>query len=149
VGAKASLSLKSRRGAAAPAPAAAAAPPKRWVLDAGAEGDEDALMDEDALLTAEEVAAAAPAAAAGGDDCEVGAAGRKACKNCSCGRAEAEAKGERVVLTQEMVDNPTSACGSCYLGDAFRCASCPYRGLPSFAPGQKVALPVGMLASDF
>lgn len=44
------------------------------------------------------------------DDCEVGASGRKACKNCTCGRADAEAKP--VKLTQEMLDNPVSSCGN-------------------------------------
>ena len=35
---------------------------------------------------------------------------RKACANCSCGRADAEARGEKVVLNGE--DNAQSACGS-------------------------------------
>jgi len=36
--------------------------------------------------------------------------------------------------------NTESACGKCYMGDAFRCASCPYRGVPAFEKGDKVKL---------
>ena len=62
----------------------------------------------------------------------------KPCKNCTCGRAQAEQqqqKGEKVDLS-----NFTGGCGRCYLGDAFRCANCPYRGTPAFKPGDKVDL---------
>lgn len=43
------------------------------------------------------------------DDCSTS---KKACANCSCGRAEAEAAGIQMKLTQAMIDNPQSACGS-------------------------------------
>ncbi|KAK8458093.1 hypothetical protein SEVIR_3G304350v4 [Setaria viridis] len=80
-------------------------------------------------------------------DCEVGAT-RKACKNCTCGRAEDEAKVQKLELTAEQVNNPQSACGSCGLGDAFRCGTCPYRGLPPFKPSEKVSLSGNFLAAD-
>ena len=46
-----------------------------------------------------------------GDDCEVGST-RKACKNCTCGRAEAEEKVEKLGLTMDQLNNPQSACGN-------------------------------------
>lgn len=44
-------------------------------------------------------------------DCEVGST-RKACKNCICGRAEAEQEVQKLGLTEDMLNNPQSACGS-------------------------------------
>lgn len=68
----------------------------------------------------------------------------KACANCSCGRKELEDDvGADEAKKQLENGKVRSACGSCYLGDAFRCDSCPYRGMPAFKPGAKVELSGG------
>ncbi|KAF7073125.1 hypothetical protein CFC21_078166 [Triticum aestivum] len=106
--------------------------------------DGNELIDEDSLLTEEDLKK--PQLPVVGD-CEVGAT-KKACKNCSCGRAEAEQKVEKLGLTAEQIDNPVSACGSCGLGDAFRCSTCPNRGLAPFKLGEKVTLSDNFLSAD-
>ncbi|KAF3341231.1 anamorsin [Carex littledalei] len=110
--------------------------------------EESDIIDEDSLLTEEDLTK--PQLPIGGD-CEVGKT-RKACKNCTCGRAEAEAEAEgklqKLDLTPDQINNPRSACGSCGLGDAFRCGGCPYRGLPPFILGEKVAFSGNMLVTD-
>lgn len=100
--------------------------------------DEDTLLAEDDLKRPE-----LPDV----DDCEVGKAGRKACKNCSCGRANMEQAG-KLQLTAEQLNNPQSACGSCGLGDAFRCGACPYKGLPPFKLREKITLSGAILTAD-
>lgn len=102
------------------------------------------LIDEDSLLTEEDLKK--PQLPPAGD-CEVGST-RKACKNCTCGRAEEDEKVLKLGLTAEQINNPQSACGSCGLGDAFRCSTCPYKGLPPFKLGEKVAFSGNFLAAD-
>lgn len=104
---------------------------------------DDDLIDEDSLLTEDDLKK--PQLPAVGD-CEVGST-RKACKNCTCGRAEAEEK-VKLGLTMDQLNNPQSACGNCGLGDAFRCSTCPYKGLPPFKLGEKVSLSGNFLAAD-
>ncbi|KAG6866533.1 electron carrier [Blastosporella zonata] len=123
-------------------------------------------IDAEALLTSEDKARPVPTC----DPVDPAAPRRKkACKNCSCGLAELEEEerkasnvvfldgwmdGEAKEITQDERDRliqaaaaapkATSSCGSCFLGDAFRCAGCPYRGLPAFKPGEKVEIDFGM-----
>ncbi|XP_073126141.1 anamorsin homolog [Henckelia pumila] len=105
--------------------------------------DDMDLIDEDSLLTEDDLKK--PQLPLG--DCEVGSA-RKACKNCTCGRAEEEEKVLKLGLTIDQLNNPQSACGNCGLGDAFRCSTCPYKGLPAFKLGEKVTLTGSFLAAD-
>lgn len=107
--------------------------------------DEYDLIDEDSLLTEEDLKKPDLPKA---DDCEVGKSGRKACKNCTCGRAEMETSG-KLSLSMEELDTPAqSACGNCGLGDAFRCSTCPYKGMPPFKPGEKITLSGMLLTAD-
>lgn len=55
-----------------------------------------------------------------------------------------DGKPRTVKRVQVDTRGATSSCGSCFLGDAFRCSSCPYLGLPAFEPGQKVEIPISM-----
>ncbi|RKF62344.1 Fe-S cluster assembly protein DRE2 [Erysiphe neolycopersici] len=118
--------------------------------------DGEELIDEDTLLTEEEInrplnipAECAPRAGKR----------RRACKDCTCGLAEklaaedaarrSDADAQLRVLklgVDELaevdftVQGKIGSCGNCSLGDAFRCASCPYIGMPAFKPGEEVRL---------
>jgi len=62
---------------------------------------------------------------------------KKACKNCTCGLADAESKSDIPVVTNDELEKSLAGCGSCSKGDAFRCGGCPYLGTPAFTPGTK------------
>ena len=99
---------------------------------------EDDLVDEDELL--QDNIEYTAGAGCGIDPATGKPLRKKACKNCSCGLAELEQQAEEVVSAPVR-----SACGSCYKGDAFRCASCPFLGKPAFEPSDdnKVMLSMG------
>jgi hypothetical protein len=117
-----------------------AMPLKKVMIDLNDDGDDDDedMIDEDGLLD-DDVLGAPPAmgAKSATDDCS----GRKACDDCSCGRAEQETASAKPTTA------PTSSCGKCGMGDAFRCASCPYLGKPAFKAGEQHL--VLDLADDF
>jgi len=110
---------------------------KVWTLSDT--NDDVEIIDSDALLGADDFKR--PDLSAVKTDCGTSKAGkRRACKGCTCGLKE-ELNGEPAPLQK-------SACGSCYLGDAFRCASCPYLGMPPFKPGDQVVLSDRQLKPD-
>mmetsp|Transcript_8838 Transcript_8838/g.23193 ORF Transcript_8838/g.23193 Transcript_8838/m.23193 type:complete len:229 (-) Transcript_8838:898-1584(-) len=114
-------------------------------------GAEEDLIDEEDLIPSEQLRVND----AGCGPLESGAVkgGRKACKNCSCGLAEQlEAEKKTNTDADSTIGTNTatakSSCGNCYLGDGFRCASCPYLGMPPFKPGEKVQINSDLLTSD-
>lgn len=104
------------------------------------------LVDENSLLLPSDKIKPTMAA-----DCGT-ATKKRACKNCSCGLAEEEQKQGSPMPSDSGPNINTrdakSSCGSCYLGDAFRCSGCPYKGLPAFKPGEQVQIPDNFLADD-
>lgn len=138
VGAASKLKFKSK-------PTAEANGEKKvWKFSAN-DINEDDLIDTDDLL--DETDLKKPEVQV--RDCGTSKEGKKkACKDCSCGLAEeieAEATGQ---IKKNQAPAGKSACGSCYLGDAFRCASCPYLGMPAFKAGEKVQLGNSLLKAD-
>lgn len=113
-------------------PAAAKPSLGTWNIDLD---DDIDLADPDDLLTEEDLTRPDPVSL---KVCRT-TGNRKACKNCVCGLKE-ELDAENMQKVEENKKNFKSSCGSCYLGDAFRCASCPYLGMPAFKPGEKVKL---------
>lgn len=84
---------------------------------------------------------------------------RRACRDCTCGLANkisAEDEAKRATADKKLqalkldvdelaevdftVKGKVGSCGSCSLGDAFRCDGCPYIGMPAFKPGEEVRL---------
>lgn len=132
------LSLKKKPKPAEPSAKTAAV----WSLAMDDMEDDDLdedLVDPDALLREDDFKKPDPSTLR-----VCGSTGkRKACKDCSCGLAE-ELDAGKTPTTKSV----TSSCGSCYLGDAFRCASCPYLGMPAFKPGQKIQLSQRQLNAD-
>ncbi|KAF8165031.1 Fe-S cluster assembly protein DRE2 [Crassisporium funariophilum] len=141
-------------------------PAKKKALWAITSSPSTPLVDAEELLTAEDKARPVPT-------CEPVTSAtprrKKACKGCTCGLAEFEEEqrktskvvvldgsqngearavdqSEKLRLLEAALAAPkaTSSCGSCFLGDAFRCASCPYLGLPAFKPGEKVEIDFNM-----
>lgn len=128
-----------------------------WALTTDPSAPSTPKIDPESLLTPEDKARPIPTCAPVDRNAP---RRKKACKNCSCGLAELEEeerKNSKVVLIDASVDGDgkavevenskqaekrrlleaaakaqkaTSSCGSCFLGDAFRCAGCPYLGMP-------------------
>jgi len=111
--------------------------------------EQDDLVDESTLVEwndAKENGVEKSASACGAEG-----KGRKPCANCTCGKAEKQSTvkfSKTAMSLTESVAPSSSACGNCYRGDAFRCAGCPYLGLPPFKPGEKVDFSAQLQQAD-
>ncbi|CUS08498.1 unnamed protein product [Tuber aestivum] len=127
--------------------------------------DDDDLIDEDTLLETGDLGTLIQPPQCRPDPGKR----RRACKDCTCGlreelegedKVKREAADKALAAAKEKasagvkltvndlaevdftVAGKASSCGSCYLGDAFRCAGCPYIGLPAFKPGEQVTIDI-------
>ena len=118
---------------------------------AAMENDDGELADEEELEKLEGVN--------GGEDdgCAPTVVGKRMpCANCTCGlKEEMEEEGGPGEEKSKVGTVPTkeemqkaSACGNCGLGDAFRCANCPYLGMKPFKEGEKVVISNALMAGD-
>jgi len=126
--------------------------------DLGERDDGDELIDEDGLLSEDDLKR--PFQPPLKCQPESSKKRRRPCKDCTCGLAtqlEAEDQARRAKAAEDLntlklksedlndeldftVKGKTGSCNSCSLGDAFRCSSCPYIGLPPFNPGEEVKI---------
>ncbi|GAA5951598.1 hypothetical protein JCM21900_000523 [Sporobolomyces salmonicolor] len=159
--APAAVPLASSSNGAVPLPSrtSRAAKASLWAFTtaSASSGTSTPTIDESSLLTPADLERPTLVKRA---DCDVKRT-RKACKNCTCGLREIlldekepddlvqagfEAAPNTTVTkpstagARKIKSGVTSSCGNCYLGDAFRCGSCPYLGMPAFEPGQKVTI---------
>lgn len=93
--------------------------------------DEDDLLGEEGDWAPDTTAVARRRTKTATDDC----GGRAPCDNCTCGRKDNG--GNNTDALAAAAAPSTSNCGKCGMGDAFRCASCPFLGKPAFKPGQE------------
>lgn len=94
--------------------------------------DGSKLLREDEILSEEDKARPKPETNQSGEVIK-----KKPCANCTCGLKDMK---DDDMDASKSTTASTGSCGSCHLGDAFRCASCPYKGMPAFKPGEKVTL---------